>query len=92
MEKRYIPKYLNAEPQILWWDLSEFIKVLVFVFFGVLADHPYIFTFLGIIFLKLSTKFTSQKEVGFQKHLAYHLGLYGLKNRVPESWCKELMR
>ncbi|KLE02209.1 type IV conjugative transfer system protein TraL [Aliarcobacter butzleri] len=90
--KRYIPKYLNAEPQILWWDLSEFIKVLFFVMFGVIADHPFIFTMIGIIFLKFSTKLTSSKEIGFQKHLAYHLGFYSIKNRVPLSWCKELTR
>ena len=92
MEGRYIPRFLNAEPQILWWDLSEFIKVLFFIFFGVLADHPFLFLILGLIFLKLTTKLTSQKEIGFQKHLAYHFGLYGLKGKVPESWCKELTR
>ena len=92
MEGRYIPRYLNAEPQILWCDLSDFIRVLFFIFFGVLADHPFMFLVLGLIFLKLSTKFTSQKEVGFQKHLAYNLGFYGLKNKVPDSWCKELTR
>ena len=86
MEGRYIPRFLNAAPLILWWDLSEFIKVLFFIFFGVLADHPFLFLILGLIFLKLPTKLTSQKEIGFQKHLAYHFGLYGLKRKVPESW------
>ncbi|MDX4028401.1 type IV conjugative transfer system protein TraL [Aliarcobacter skirrowii] len=92
MEPRYIPKYLNAEPQILWWDLSEFLKVMAFVAFGVMANHTFVFTVFGIIFLRISGKLTSKKEVGFQKHLAYHLGLYGLKKKVPESWIKELVR
>jgi len=88
MQGRYISRYLNAEPQILWWDLSDFIKVLFFIFFGVLADHPFIFLIIGVLFLKLSTKLTSAKEIGYQKHLAYHLGLYGLKNKVPQSRSK----
>jgi type IV conjugative transfer system protein TraL len=92
MEKRYIPRFLNAEPQILWWDLSEFLKVLFFISFGLIADHPFIFTLLGVIFLKLSGKLTSAKEVGYTKHLAYSWGLYGLKGKVPEAWCKELVR
>ena len=92
MEGRYIPRFLNAEPQILWWDLSNFIKVLFFIFFGVLANHPFLGLILGLIFLKVSDKLASKKEAGYQKHLAYHFGLYGLKNRVPESWCKELSR
>ncbi len=92
MRGRYVPKYLNAEPQILWWDLSEFFKVLFFLFFGVLTDHPFTFLILGVIFLRISAKFTSGKEAGYQKHIAYSLGLYGLKNKVPKSWCKELTR
>lgn len=92
MEGRYIPKYLNAEPQILWWDLSDFLVFLFFLSFGIISSFPFTFAIIGIASLKLSTELYREKEVGYAKHLAYHLGLYGLKKRVPESWCKELSR
>lgn len=92
MEGKYIPKYLNAEPQILWWDLSDFLVFLFFLSFGIISGFPYIFALIGISMLKLSTKLYGKKEAGYPKHLAYHLGFYGLKNRVPQSWCKELSR
>ena len=37
MERKYIPKYMNAEMQILWWDLSEFLILLVIIGFRVIA-------------------------------------------------------
>ena len=92
MEKKYIPKYLNAEPQILWWDTSEFVILLMFVGFGVIADMPYSMGFVGVIALKVVTKMKNNKTAGFMKHYAYRFGLYGMKEKVPEFWIKEIGR
>lgn len=92
MKRKYIPKYLNAEPQILWWDISEFVILLLFIAFGVLSDMPYIGAMLGVVALKIATKLKNYKQAGFMKHYAYGFGLYGMKNKVPEFWIKELGR
>ena len=89
---RYIPKFLNGVPQVLWRDMSDFLIFLFFVAFELFSSFPFIFSFIGVIMLNLSTKLYGRKEAGYPKHLAYHLGLYGLKNKIPESWCRELSR
>ena len=92
MEKKYIPKYLNAEPQILWWDLSEFLILLSFVSIGVLADMQFTGLVIGIIALKIVGKLQNNHPAGFIKHYFYSKGLWGMDGKVPEFWIKELSR
>ena len=46
MERKYIPKYMNAEMQILWWDLRNS-NPLVIIAFGVIAEMQFIATAIG---------------------------------------------
>jgi type IV conjugative transfer system protein TraL len=92
MERKYIPKYMNAEMQILWWDLSEFLILLVIIAFGVIAEMQFIATAIGVGVLKVITKMKNHKQAGFVGHYAYSKGLFGLKDRVPEFWIKEIVK
>jgi len=92
MERKYIPKYMNAEMQILWWDLSEFLILLVIIAFGVIAEMQFIATAIGVGVLKVITKMKKHKQAGFVGHYAYSKGLFGLKGRVPEFWIKEIVK
>jgi type IV conjugative transfer system protein TraL len=92
MERKYIPKYMNAEMQILWWDLSEFLILLVIIAFGVIAEMQFIATAIGVGVLKVITKMKNHKQAGFVGHYAYSKGLFGLKGRVPEFWIKEIVK
>ncbi|WP_151944421.1 type IV conjugative transfer system protein TraL [Aliarcobacter butzleri] len=92
MERKYIPKYMNAEMQILWWDLSEFLILLVIIVFGVIAEMQFIATAIGVGVLKVITKMKNHKQAGFVGHYAYSKGLFGLKGRVPEFWIKEIVK
>ncbi len=92
MERKYIPKYMNAEIQILWWDLSEFLILLVIIAFGVIAEMQFIATAIGVGVLKVITKMKNHKQAGFVGHYAYSKGLFGLKGRVPEFWIKEIVK
>lgn len=92
MERKYIPKYMNAEMQILWWDLSEFLILLVIIAFGVIAEMQFIATAIGVGVLKVITKMKNHKQAGFAGHYAYSKGLFGLKGRVPEFWIKEIVK
>ena len=82
MERKYIPKYMNAEMQILWWDLSEFLILLVIIAFGVIAEMQFIATAIGVGVLKVITKMKNHKQAGFVGHYAYSKGLFGLKEKV----------
>ena len=92
MERKYIPKYMNAEMQILWWDLSEFLILSVIIAFGVIAEMQFIATAIGVGVLKVITKMKNHKQAGFVGHYAYSKGLFGLKDRVPEFWIKEIVK
>ena len=92
MERKYIPKYMNAEMQILWWDLSEFLILLVIIAFGVIPEMQFIATAIGVGVLKVITKMKNHKQAGFVGHYAYSKGLFGLKDRVPEFWIKEIVK
>lgn len=92
MEERYIPKYLNAQLQILWWDLDEFIVLIIFTGIGLIANHQFFGAVIGYIAMRIYTKLNNAKHPGFVKHFAYSIGLFGLKNKVPEYWNKELVR
>jgi len=92
MEKQYIPKYLNAEPQILWWDLSDFLILMVFLAIGILADQQLYGFLTGVVALKVIGVLQTEKPLGFLKHYFYSIGLWGMKGRVPEYWIKELGR
>ena len=92
MERKYISKYMNAEMQILWWDLSEFLILLVIIAFGVIAEMQFIATAIGVGVLKVITKMKNHKQAGFVGHYAYSKGLFGLKDRLPEFWIKEIVK
>lgn len=91
MEDRYIPKYLNAQIQLLWWELDEMIVLMTFVSFGIISGHTYIGACIGFIFMNIYSKLNSKKQPGYFKHVMYRYGFWGKKG-IPEYWIKELVR
>lgn len=91
MEERYIPKYLNAQIQLLWWELDEIIVLLTFTSFGIISNHPFLGAGLGFIAMNIYTKLSTKKQPGFFKHTMYKYGMWG-KPFIPEYWVKELVR
>jgi type IV conjugative transfer system protein TraL len=91
MEERYVPKYLNAQIQLLWWEMDEMIVMMTFVSLGIISDHTYIGALLGFGAMNIYSKINSKKQPGFLKHVLYRYGLWGKKN-LPEYWIKELVR
>lgn len=92
MEERYVPKYLNAQIQLLWWELDEIIVGMIFVSLGIITNHTYIGAIAGLTAMGYYTKLRNQKQPGFFKHVMYKYGFWGKKGIVPEYWIKELTR
>ncbi len=96
MEEKYIPKYLNAMPQILWWEGDEFAFLFLFTAVGIMFNHQFIGLGVGIIAMKIYSYFKGKKQEGYGYHKMYALGLYnkkiGKKNRFPEYWVKRYVR
>ena len=92
MEEHKIPRYLNALPQVLWWELDEFLIVIAFMMIGILVNKGLIFGIIGVIVTKFYTKVKYRRQEGYMKHLLYMLGFYNAPGRVPEYWVKELLK
>ena len=90
IEKHYVPKYLFAQPQIGWWELDEFLFVIVGTGIGIIIGGygTIIGGFIGIILAKLYGMTKETKQPGFLKHWAYSLGIY---KWTPEYWIKKLV-
>ena len=91
MEKHYLPKYLNALPQLLWFELDEAVFLLGFTFLGIMTDTQFIGAGVGFISAKVYSRMKKSKQPGFLKHWLYSKGLYGVKGKYPDYWIKELM-
>lgn len=94
MQGRYIPKYLGAQPQFLWWELDEAMILLVFLVAGRLLDKMLIMLIIGVISQKLYSKLKNAKQQGFLQHKLYALGLTKFKsnltkkNKIPFYYVK----
>lgn len=91
MERHRIPKYVNALPQIAWWELDEFLFFLGGVVIGILTGQNFAGAFAGILLARFYMKLKYNKQPGFLFHWFYSKGLYGKKGVIPEYWVKELV-
>lgn len=92
MEAHYIPKYLDAMPQLLWWELDELLFLVAGPLIGILTEHPLTGAGLGFLFLKTYSKTKSNRQPGYVWHLLYSYGLYGIPSRIPEYWILQFIR
>ena len=84
--RRYIPKYLNASPHILWWEIDEALIILFFLIGGVMSDHIILMLILGAAVSFIYTKIKNHKQDGYFSHLFYFLGLRTLRsNRINKN-------
>jgi len=90
IEKHYIPKYLFAQPQIGWWELDEFLFVVIGTGLGIIIGGTATLAggFWGILLAKIYGRIKESKQPGYLKHKAYSLGIYKYE---PEYWIKELV-
>ncbi|WP_022846810.1 type IV conjugative transfer system protein TraL [Desulfurobacterium sp. TC5-1] len=90
--RRYVPKYLNAQPQFLWWELDDLIFFMAPIMIGLWTDRLLIGLGVGLILEQAYGKLKTQSQPGFLWHFLYWHGLYNSKNkRFPESWKRELV-
>jgi len=90
--ERYLPKYLNAMPQILWWELDQFLVFIGFISVGILAGRTFSGFVAGMVATFAYTKIRDNRQPGYFKHWMYSKGLYNLKDKMPEYYVKEFIR
>jgi len=91
MKRYYVPKYINALPQILWWELDEFALFLGGVVLGILTNHSFLGAFAGFMLARAYMKLKYKRQAGFMFAWLYSKGLWGKKGVIPEYWIKEFV-
>ncbi|MCL4427498.1 MAG: type IV conjugative transfer system protein TraL [Deltaproteobacteria bacterium] len=82
MYKR-IPKYIGAEPTVLFWELTEFLIFMSFFGAGIILGEMLIFVALGGIASYAYAKSKDKLVKGYFLHLLYWHGLYKTKKVIP---------
>ena len=94
MEQRYIPKYLDAQPQFLWWEMDEGIILFSPLIVGIMIEQIIMMIVIGIVAQKIYSTLKNAKQQGYMNHLLYALGLYNpksnrkKKNKIPYYYNK----
>ena len=88
MERHYIPRYLWAQPQIVWWELDEFLLFIVPLVIGNFANQLMVGIAVGAVLSTLFKKFKEGQQEGFLYHFLYWHGLWK-RDWVPPSWLRE---
>ena len=97
-EMHYIPKYLNAKTQFLWWEIDEAAIIFASFIVGRMLDKLIIFGLLGFILLRIYSKLKNAKQEGYLIHVLYALGLVQfksngiIKNKIPHFYIKYFVK
>lgn len=95
---RYIPKYLDAQPQFLWWEADEAMILAAGVVAGIMLEKMLIFIPLGVIIQKIYSSLRNAKQEGYMKHIIYKIGLLNpssnkiKKLKIPFFYIKFYVR
>lgn len=93
-QARYIPKYLDAQPQFLWFELDEAMILLTGLVAGRMLDQMIFFIALSLIVQRVYTRLKNAKQTGFLQHTLYALGLVKFKSnlgkfkKIPDYYIK----
>lgn len=78
-----IPRYVDAQMQVLFWELDEVVPVVALMGVGIMTDTlAYMFIVMVIVW-KLFGRFKDNNLDGILMHLAYVNGLASLNKRFP---------
>jgi conjugal transfer pilus assembly protein TraL len=83
-----IPRDLDALPVVLFWEVDEFIILVVSMFVGIFTKHAVITVGAAFIFVSFYKRMKKTKHKGYVMHLLYRMGLLTPKN-IPPYHVKE---
>jgi len=87
-----IPRYIDTQPQILWWELDEVILLVLALFAGIMTRELTYFLLGGFIATYFMAKLKSGKSKGYVFHLFYWLGIPSFQFRgLPPGHRREFL-
>ena len=86
-----IPRYVDAQMQILLWEIDEVFPIVALFGIGILTDLMMYMLVLIFLLMKLFSTFKSSNLDGILMHLAYAHGIAKLNLRYPLGVVKPLV-
>lgn len=85
-----IPRYIDDQPKIFFWDLDVFLICATCIFLGILTDALITGVVLGTGIAYAFTKFKQGKPDSFLFHALYWNGFLKLKG-IPPSYMRRFI-
>lgn len=80
-----IPTHLDDPPQILFWELDEFIVLSLMFAIGIMADHLGMLLVAGLFLVKIYKKYKDNQANGFFLHSLYWNAGIKASDKYPTS-------
>ncbi len=80
-----IPRYLNSQAQLLWWELDEALIVTASVGIGILYELLLITVPLGLLTARALARVKANRGHGWLLHAAWHRGIPIVRLRIPST-------
>lgn len=71
MQNVSMPRYVDAQPQLFFWEMDEVIVFSFVLIGGIVARELVAFTFMGLVIVKLFSIWKSRRLDGALMHLGY---------------------
>ncbi len=91
MDEVEIPHYIDAQPQILFWELDECAPVIALLGIGVGTDTLSLCFPFMIAFSYLFKHFKASQMEGILMHLVYWYGILGLNKMFRNGMSREFV-
>lgn len=80
-----IPRYVDSQMQVLFWEVDEVVPVVALMGVGIMTDTlSYMFVIMIVVW-HLFGKFKDSNLDGILMHLAYTNGIATLNKRFPSG-------
>lgn len=87
-----IPRYIDSQPQILWWELDEIIVLIMCLIVGIITRQLTYFLLGGFVATYFIAKLKTGKSEGYIFHWFYWLGMPSFQfRRVPPGDRREFL-
>ncbi len=80
-----IPRYLNSQPQILWWEIDEIIIIITAIGLGVVFEALIVTVPLGLLAARTLGRVKAQHGHGWIIHSAWWRGIPLARLAIPST-------
>jgi conjugal transfer pilus assembly protein TraL len=84
-----MPKYVDDPPTVMLWRVDDLVPVVLMLIIGILVDRLPLFLLLGVLLVRLYSKFRESRADGFALHWMYWIGMFPMRGRTtPNPFCR----